>query len=521
MAIDSLWIGIAFLLGFLMRRIKMPPMLGFLIAGFVINALSLEHGILLDNLADLGVMLLLFTIGLKLKIKSLAEGAVWGGGLIAAILTTAIFALFLYLAFVANLAIFKELTLAQIALIAFALSFSSTVFVVKILEEQGSINTSEGRVAVGVLIIQDILAVVFLTISKAGWPSPWAILLILTPLLRPVLLWILKKSGHGEMLILFGFFVAVIGGELFESFGLKADLGALIFGIILSNTKKSNELAKTLLNFKDFFLIAFFLNIGFFGLPNINTFAIAILLSIVLIIKPFIFHFAFTRFKFPVRSSYFAAISLTNYSEFGLIVGVLATKMGWIPTQWLIILALAISISFIISSVLNNYSVKLFEQQTHFICTFGKSKDYTYDDQANICDAKVFIFGMGRIGTITYDRLNQMYPNEVLALDSDENVVNEHVAKNRKVIHHDATDTEFWSNVCKDDVNLVVLAMSDFKSNMFTLKLINTTESKIKIFAAARFDDEVNQLKEAGAHHVFNLVEEAGKGLVNDILSKT
>lgn len=520
MTLDSLWIGIAFLLGFLMRRIKLPPMLGFLLAGFAINALGLKHGLLLDELADFGVMLLLFTIGLKVNIKSLADGVVWGGGIISAIIITLITGAFIYLAHTAHLPIFEDLSLPQIALIAFALSFSSTVFVVKILEEQGSINTSEGKVAIGILIIQDIIAVVFLTISKGGWPSPWALLLILTPLLRPILLWVLKKTGHGEMLILFGFFVAAMGGEIFEIVGLKADLGALVFGIILSNSKKSNELAKNLLNFKDFFLIAFFLNIGFFGLPNLNSFYVALILSLVLLIKPFIFHSIFTRFKFPVRSSYFAAISLTNYSEFGLIVGVLATKMGWIPASWLVILALAITISFIISSLFNEYSVEFFEKKNRFICSFGKSKDFNSNEQADICDAKVFIFGMGQIGAITYDRLNQLHPGQVLGLDPDETVVDENLAKNRKIILHDATDTDFWDNVCKDGVIMVVLAMPDFNSNLFTLKLIKTTQSEIKIFAASRFDDEVKQLEDAGANHVFNLVEEAGKGMVNDILSK-
>lgn len=521
MPLDSIWIAIAFFLGFIMRRINLPPMLGFLFAGFIINGLNLEHGKLLDELADLGVMLLLFTIGLKLKIKSLTKSVVWAGGLVVAIITTLLFGGFLYLAYLSNIPVFNELTITQIALIAFALSFSSTVFVVKILEEQGNLNTSEGKVAIGVLIIQDILAVTFLTASKGTWPSPWALLLLFTPLFRPVLLWILKKSGHGEMLILFGFFVAAIGGEIFEIAGLKSDLGALVFGIILSNDKKSNELAKTLLNFKDFFLIAFFLNIGLYGLPTIHSFGTAILLTVILLFKPFIYHFTFTRFKFPVRSSYFASMSLTNYSEFGLIVGVLATKMGWIPAQWLIVIALAISFSFIISSLFNEYAVNLFEKQTKYICSFGQDKNYSCENQADICDAKVFIFGMGRIGTITYDTLEKLYPNQVLALDSDESVVNKHMEHNRKVILHDATDTEFWNNICKDGVNMVVLAMSDFNSNIFTLKLINTTNSNIQIYAAARFDDEVQQLKDAGAHHVFNLIEEAGKGLVNDILSKT
>lgn len=521
MIIDSIWLGIAFLLGFLMRRINFPPMIGFLIAGFVLNGLNISHGQLLDDLADIGVLLLLFTIGLKIKIKSLTDKVIWAGGIVTALISTLLFVVFLYLALYANIPLFKELNFNQIALIGFALSFSSTVFVIKILEERGNLNTSEGKVAVGVLVIQDIIAVIFLTFAKGEWPSAWAGLLILTPLLRPVLIWILKKTGHGEMLILFGFFIAILGGEIFQMVGLKSDLGALIFGIIISNHKKSNELATNLLNFKDFFLIAFFLNIGFYGLPTVELFWIGIILSLLLVIKPFIYHIIFSKLGFPVRSSYFASISLANYSEFGLIIGVFATKIGIIKPEWLVIIAIAISISFILSSLLNSYSLQLFEKRNNFICSFGHSKDYSCDSKNDICEARVFIFGMGLIGTTTYDKLNLIYPGKVLALDSDETVVNEHLKQNRKVILHDATETDFWSGICKDGVNIVVLAMTDFKANIFTLKLINSTHSNIKIFAAARFDDEVKQLKEAGAHHVFNLIEEAGKGLVNDIISKS
>ncbi len=520
MTIDSVWLGIAFLCGFTMRRIGLPPMLGFLLAGFVLHGINMEHGQLLDGLADTGVMLLLFTIGLKLKIKTLTDKVIWAGGLLSSILSTLLFGSFLYLAMFSGLPFFKELNIQQIGIIALALSFSSTVFVIKLLEDRGNLNTSEGKVAIGILIIQDIIAVVFLTISKEGWPSIYAFLLLLTPLLRPVLLWILRKSGHGEMLLLFGFFIAVLGGEIFELVGLKSDLGALVFGMIIANDKKTNELANNLLHFKDFFLIAFFLNIGFIGLPNIHTLWISIVLGLLLVLKPLIYHFSFTRFKFPVRASYFAAISLTNYSEFGLIIGLIGTKMGWINSQWLVVIALSISISFVISSLLNKHSIRIFEKYLSLICSFGETKPYSCDFQSEVCEAKAFVFGMGQIGTVIYDKLNDTYPDKVIGLDSDEDAVKNHISKNRKVVLNDAADTEFWDNVCKDQVNIVVLAMPNYKANSFTLKLITTTHSKIKIFATAIYDDEVSKLKNEGAHYVFNIHEEAGKGLVNDILAK-
>jgi len=119
---DPLWIFIAFLFGFAVKQVGLPPLIGFLAAGFVLNIFGVEGGETLDRIADFGVLLLLFSIGLKLNIKSLLRPVVvFGAGFFALSLT--------------GLSLFAGLSLSTSFLIAFALSFSSTVFAVKILEE--------------------------------------------------------------------------------------------------------------------------------------------------------------------------------------------------------------------------------------------------------------------------------------------------------------------------------------------------------------------------------------------------
>ncbi|TLX77181.1 hypothetical protein E9993_05730 [Labilibacter sediminis] len=522
MTLDSVWMGIAFGLGYLIKRIGLPPMLGFLMAGFILHGINAEHGQLLDGIADIGVLLLLYTIGLKLNIKSLAEKAILGGSLISTLISVCITTLIVGALSLTKLPYFVGLTFNQILIIAFALSFSSTVFVIKILEERGNLNTAEGRAAIGILVIQDILAVLFLTLAKGDIPSIYALLLLLTPFLRPVFLYILKRSGHGEMLTLFGFLMALAGAEVFELVGLKPDLGALIFGMIISNHEKSNELSKNLLHFKDFFLIAFFLSIGFSGTPNLQTLLAAILISVVLLAKPFIYHFALTRFKFPVHSSYFASISLTNFSEFALIVGALATKVGLINSEWLIIIALSITISFIISSFLNGRAHLIFEKRQNFICSFGQYQSNENNTRPiDFKDAQVLIIGMGTVGTNIYDRIKENYEEQILGLDSDEQRVDKHSQYGRNVILHDATNTEFWDKVDPNQLKTIVLALPDFQNNIFAIKRLNALDRPVEIFATARYNDEIEILKNAGAHYVFSLYEEVGKGLANEIINKS
>nr|MDA3898335.1 cation:proton antiporter [Desulfobacteraceae bacterium] len=129
---NPLWILAAFLFGAIISRIGLPPLVGYLLAGFALNSFGVTGGELLESVADAGVTLLLFTIGLKLKIKSLAKPEVWAGTSIHMIVTVIIFALLVRMLGFSGIPLFDQLTWQTSLLIAFALSFSSTVFAVKV-----------------------------------------------------------------------------------------------------------------------------------------------------------------------------------------------------------------------------------------------------------------------------------------------------------------------------------------------------------------------------------------------------
>ena len=352
---DPLWISAAFLFGFAVRQVGLPPLVGFLMAGFTLNAAGIEGGPMLENIADMGVTLLLFSIGLKLRIKSLLKPEIWAGASIHMVISVLLFGAAMYALGIAGMAYFGPLDIKLTLLVAFALSFSSTVFAVKVLEDRAEMRSFHGQVAIGILIIQDLLAVIFITASTGKLPSPWAILAV--PglfLLRPVLMHLMDRSGHGELMILCGFLMALVfGAGLFELVGLKADLGALFMGIMLAPHAKASEMAKHLLGFKDFFLIGFFLSIGLSGVPTLATFGVALLLVAVMPIKVALFFILLTRFKLRARTAVLASLNLANYSEFGLIVGAIALANGWLSGDWLVIVALALTMTFIAAAPLN------------------------------------------------------------------------------------------------------------------------------------------------------------------------
>jgi glutathione-regulated potassium-efflux system ancillary protein KefC len=338
---DPIWIAVAFTLGMAALQTGLPPLVGFLLAGFALNWAGAEGGKFLDEIADLGVTLLLFSIGLKLQVGKLLKPQVWGVALAHMTVMVLLVAALLLSLTLLPLAMFAEFGLQQALLVGFALSFSSTVFAVKVLEEKSAMGSRHGQLAIGILIMQDIAAVAFLAISAGKIPSPWAVGLLLLIPARRLLLALLQRAGHGELLILYGFVLALGGAALFEWVGIKGDFGALVLGLLLSGHAKTNELAKALLNFKELFLIGFFLDIGLTGLPGIDMLPVLLVLLALLPLKTAIYFWLATSLRLRARTATLTALHLANYSEFGLIVGAIAIKHGWLGSEWLVLIAVA------------------------------------------------------------------------------------------------------------------------------------------------------------------------------------
>ncbi|MDA3911242.1 MAG: cation:proton antiporter [Bacteroidales bacterium] len=521
---DPLWLSIAFLFGFLFKQIGLAPMIGYLIAGFTLHYLGAEAGDTLDVISNYGIQLLLFTIGLKLKIKPLLRPEVWGGAGLHMILSILAIVGGVFLLSFTGLSAFENLTWKSAALIAFAMSFSSTVFAVKVLEDKGETTSLHGKTSIGILIIQDVFAVIFLAIAAGKVPNIYAIgLPVALLILRPILFYLLKHAGHGEVLVLLGLFMALIlGGELFKFVGLKADLGALIMGMLIASHPKAKDMLDDLLLFKDVFLIGFFLSIGFSGFLTWNIMLISLIILSALIVKTPLWFFVLSRFKMRARTSFLSALTLSNFSEFGLIVAAVSVANNWIPKDWLIILSVVVALSFIIAAPVNTKSYTYFSRLHDFLNRFETTKRLNYDKTYDIGEAEILIFGMGRFGASAYDELQRKYGRKVLGLDYDEDKVNKNRKAGRNVIHDDATDMDFWEKIRldsdrKDQVKVVLLCMPDIRSNLYALERLQRYKFQGLIAATGRFDDEVELLKKHGVHSAFNLYAEAGVGFADHV----
>jgi len=519
---ELIFFSTAFICGFIVFQLKLPPLIGFLAAGFVLHAAGYQSTPLLEQLANLGVTLLLFSIGLKLRIENLIKLHIWAPATIHIILSTVLFSGLMLLLARVGLPLFLDLTVETSLLIGFAFSFSSTVFAVKVLEQRGEMASVHGKVAIGILVMQDIFAVVFLAVSTGKTPNAWALaLLVLLPLLRPLIYKILDRSKHGELLPLFGFFFALlIGYQAFEFAGLKGDLGALIIGMLFAPHKKAGELAKSLLNFKDFMLVGFFLSIGLNAQLTSNALLAAIILVGVLPLKVLLYYVMTNAFRLRARTSLLTSFTLSNYSEFGLIVCALASGQQWISGEWLAVVAISVSITFIIASPLNVHSNELYVWIEDFLIRHESDKRLPQELPVVLGDAKILIFGMGRIGTGAYETIAQHYPELVTGVDINQRSVEKHKSKGRHVIVADATDPDFWQRVNHSNVQIIMLAMPKHIQNVSALEQLTASGFAGQVSAIANYPDQQQELEKLGVHTTYNFYLEAGSGFADHVTEK-
>ena len=514
---DPVVLTLTFGLGYLMHRVGLPPLVGFLLAGLGLHSIGYTDTPLLSTISDIGVTLLLFTIGLKLRIKSLLKPEVWAGATIHMGLTVPLFGFILFGLAHTGLTFFLGLNFSTALLLAFGLSFSSTVFAVKILEENGRVNSLNGRTAIGVLVIQDIVAVVYLTLSTGKIPSIWALAVIgLLPVARKIFLSMMDRVGHGELQVLFGVFLALTAGAAaFDRVGLKADLGALVLGMLIASHPRAREMASSLMSVKDMLLVGFFLKIGLSGLPDASGMVAAGVLVLLLPLKMMLYFLVFTRFKLKARTSFITTLNLANYSEFGLIVCALAAAGGKVDPQWLVVLAIALSLSLIVASPLNRHAERIFDGMRNFLVKFEGEKRHPEEQPYKRGPWRIGIIGMGRVGVGAYDLFHDRFGDRVVGLDFDPDTVALLRSKGREVAQGDITEPDFWRRLPEQggSFNLLILAIPDHDSKLYAARMLRKRGYQGNIAATVQFDDEAQTLLDAGVDTVFNIYNEAGAGL--------
>ena len=515
--VPAIYLLAVVVLGFAATLLRLPPLVGFLAAGFVLGASDLPNLDFVQTLGDLGVAVLLFTIGLKLDPRVLARREVAGTAAIALVLLTTLSAALVVPLVLVGLWV-DTVTPAGAVALCFALSFSSTVVVVKLLEDRDDAASLYGRIAIGVLVAQDIAAVTYMTFSSEEPPSPWALSLVALWPASGLFGKVLNRIDHREMRTLFGMSMALLPGYLlFDILGLDGDLGALIMGALLASHPAAKELSSALFTIKELLLVGFFLAIGMDGVPGAGAFVLAAALLLLLPVRALVYAVVVRLMRMRRRTSVMTGLAMTAYSEFALIVVSVAVRQKLLGGGWTAAVSLALALSFIVSSIVNRRPAGLVRRMTGRIPHRPSSTLHPEERPLNLLGVRTVVFGMGRVGRATYNRLYADGETGVLGIDNDASKVETLAKQGYNILEADATDQEFWDRLDAVHTTKAVLAMSEPGANVRVLEWLNRSSFEGRVIAVAAFDDEAETMRRAGVDAVINMYDGLGDALAQAV----
>ncbi len=505
---------IATIAAILMRLLKQPLVVGYILAGILagphfLNILHSEDHI--ELFSKIGITILLFIVGLNLSpkvIKEVGKVSILGG--LGQIIFTTLIGF--------SISVFLGIDRVAAIYIAIALTFSSTIIVLKLLSDRGDLNKLYGKIAIGFLIVQDVIAtIILLLVSSFSQTTDASLvlvvgLLILKSVAALLLLfvistWIMPRiskfvASSQEILFLFsltwGFGVA----SLFSQMGLSMEIGALIAGITLSLTPFSYEIAARLKPLRDFFIVLFFVLLGSqVVLNNIGEIILPIIIlsAFVLIGNPVIVIVLMSVLGHKRRTNFMTGLAIAQISEFSLILAALGYDLGHISQDILSIITIVGLVTIAGSTYLITYSDKLyrrFEKVLKILELESTRKGASESEKY-----KAILFGYGRVGQDFVNAFKKL-DKPFLAVDFNPESINKLRDADYPYKYGDAQDIEFLQDLNLSQIDICVSTIPGFKTSMILTQTIREENKKAIIIVLSHYLKEAEALYAAGATYV-------------------
>ena len=514
----SILLGISALVGFIAVQLKQPLIVAFIAVGILVGPAAfglIESHEQIELLAHLGIAILLFIVGLKLDlhiIKTMGVVALFTG--LGQVLFTSVFGFFIGLAL--------GLSVVGALYVAVALTFSSTIIIVKILSDKRELDALHGRIAIGFLIVQDIvvvLAMIGLTAAgQAGGEQTHlgvemllvavkgALMLVAVALLMryviPTLLRYLARSA--ELLVLFAIAWAILGAAAGQALGYSQEVGAFLAGVSLASTHYRELIGARLVSLRDFLLLFFFISLGA-GLEMETLgaqIAPAILLSLfVLIGNPLIVMVIMGYMGYRKRTGFLAGLTVAQISEFSLILAALGLNLGHIDQQTVGLITLVGLITISASTYMILYSQPLYRLLSPWMGVFERRIPYreqALDEQLNEKPVDAILFGLGRFGTVIARSLQQQGWN-VMSVDYDPELLRQHRKEGLLTRYGDGEDPEFISTLPLNQAKWVISTMRNDQANVAMIKTLKEERYGGKIAVSSHTQQQANYFKTLGA----------------------
>lgn len=510
---------ISTIFGIIARFLKQPLILGFILAGTVISYFgffNLNNHETLSTLSDLGVMFLLFLVGLEIDFKSLKLIGATSSliGLLQIILTTG----FGFL--VSRLLNFNNF---ESIYIGAALAFSSTIIVIKLLSEKRDLNSLYGKISTAILLVQDLIAVlilVFLSGLSAG--QEISIFPILYTIAKAVILFTATLFiGRKLLPIIFNrivnqsqeliflsslawcFLVAAIVSH--PKIDFPIEISGLLAGLALSNSTAHFQIFSKIKYLRDFFVLVFFVILGStlsFSNIGIIIVPVAVLSFFVLLLKPFIIILIMGSFGYRSRTGFLTGITISQISEFSLVLAAIGAKLGHLNNELVSIITAVGIISIATSAYLIIYADGIFKK-IHPLFSIFQRKKLREEIMGEHKEFKpIILIGSHRLGESIAFSIKR---EDLLIVDFDPEVVKATKSQGYDYIFGDITDDEIFRKAHFEHARLVISTVPDLKDNIYLLQKLKSLKNKgvgIRIIVRAETEKDFETLYELGADYV-------------------
>ena len=509
----SILVTLGALMALLMRLLKQPLIISHIITGLIVGIPSLhliKSTETIDVFANIGVALLLFIIGLGLNprvIKDVGRVAF----VVGFVQVVAVFG------YTALLGILLDRPVVESMIIGTALSFSSTIIILKLLSDKKEQGRLYGKLTIGLLIVQDLIATIallFLSARSDGGLSLHKLgtlglkgLAIAVPLFLCTY-FILPKlhtiiAGSQEFLFLFaigwGFGIAA----LFEKAGFSLEIGSLIAGVSLASLPYATEISTRLRPLRDFFVIIFFIGLGLHlkldHLGDILGYSLLFTL-VVFVLKPLIVLVGLGLSGYTKGTSFRASITLGQISEFSLVFLLIAEREGLVATSMVTSVTLVALVTIALSSYMIIYADKLYKAIEYHLRLFERHLIKHERDESHRYD--IVQFGYVRGGTELARVFRDMAPHKFLVVDYNPDSIELLDRRGYKYLYGDATDPELLDEIGIHHVKIIVSIITDFNINSYLVKHITKLNPEVVFICHAETATEATELYEFGASYI-------------------
>ncbi len=498
---------------FVAKMLKQPLIPVYVLAGLVIGPLVLglvRNVSLIYAFSEIGIAFLLFFAGLEISFKKIKEANLKRIALIGILQVGIIFGIAMLLGH------WLELNTLQAVYIGIILSFGSTMVDVKLLSDNGELVTMHGRLVLGILLLQDLIAIIAIALFMAGSFTAVPVIIAIAKLLIILGIAILLQifvlnrlfkfaARSTELLLLSALAVLFLFVILTWVAELSIVIGAFIAGVSLANSPFKLELESRIAPLRDFFAILFFVALGmqivFVGIGRHINLLIFLLVGAI-VLKPIITFVLLRIFSYRPKTSFLTSVTLAQLSEFSLIIGMLGFSLGVIdkPILSTIILATIITIGLTPYFVdYKKYLHSFFKRPINTFKFLPINEEICYLNKER---KSVLLIGAHRMGSIILKKLIKKDKSKLLVLDYNPDIINALVKKKISCIYGDLGSIEVLNSIALGQLKKIISTVPNFDDNIWLLRKAKGINKNIQIIVTASRISEAKELYDAGADYV-------------------